>query len=74
MTSDPFVRAMLSLATGLLIIVLALTVWSTANSRNFASTNERLDRIEQRLVFQSCLLLYEPADRDNVTIAECGGE
>lgn len=74
MTSDPFVRVMLTLATGLLVVVLGLSVWATANSRDFASTNDRLTRIENQLVFQSCLLLYEPIDRNNVTVAECQGE
>lgn len=67
--TDVYVRTLLTVSTVLLIIVLGVLFF-----REPSTVPMRLDRIESQLEFQSCLLLFEPAERQELTIAACQGE
>lgn len=74
MNSDPVLRWMMFIATGLLVLVLALNVWATAKSVDFGSVNTRLERIDNTLKFNSCLLLITPEERNEQAITACQAE
>lgn len=71
MNPDPFVRALLVVATGVLVVILALMVWSTVNASSITSVNDRLDKVERSLNYNSCLLLILPEDRLVRGVTDC---
>jgi len=74
MSPDPVVRWMLLVATALLVLVLGLNVWTTTRAADFSSVNTRLERVENSLKFNSCLLLIMPEDRNEQAITACQAE
>ena len=71
MSHDPVVRVLLYVATGILIFLLSISIWFAFNNDTEASINQRLDGIESTLRYNSCLLLFEPSERNEVVITDC---
>lgn len=67
--SDPFARVLFAVSTVLLIAVLGLLIIRDPNG-----TQAQLDRIEDKLNFNSCLILIDPDVPNDLAVAECAGD
>jgi hypothetical protein len=68
MNYDPWTRRLVALSALLLTVLILLTLLLSGRT---PSINDRLDRIEQHQVFQSCLLLIPVEQRGEAAVSEC---
>lgn len=71
MEYDPITRWAALVAAVLLCFIFALGLWSAARG---PTTQERLDTIEEKIEFQTCLLLLPIEERMARGVADCAAQ